>query len=136
MQVLFQYPPLWISFEGSCYKHFRDPRNWTDAKAFCNAIGAQLVKIESADENEFIKREVLPGSGRYWIGLTDAGTENDWKWSDGSKLAGYTHWSLGQLNNTKQDCVVIRKGHDSGIEFGGQWYNSKCHTTRKFICEM
>lgn len=84
------------------------------------------MKIESADENELIKREVWPVNGRYWIGLTDAGTEDDWKWSDASMLAGYTNWSTGQLNNTRQDCAVIRKEHDNGIEYGGQWYDGKC----------
>ncbi|KAJ7370300.1 mannose binding [Desmophyllum pertusum] len=81
--------PSGFAFQGSCYARFTGVKNWDDAKAFCVANGAQLVKIDSSDENDFIKNTFLTDKVAYWIGLTDAETEGVWKWSDGS-VAGYT----------------------------------------------
>ncbi|XP_078374694.1 uncharacterized protein LOC144658198 [Oculina patagonica] len=95
---LFQCPNTWIAFDGACYKLFTDEKDWNSANAFCNTEGAQLVKIETADEHDFIKKVFLIGKVDYWIGLTDAENENDWQWSDGCELTGYTNWRPGQPN--------------------------------------
>ncbi|KAL9963794.1 hypothetical protein ACROYT_G027337 [Oculina patagonica] len=96
------------------------------------ANGAQLVKIESTDENDFIKKEFLALEVNYWIGLTDAETENDWKWSDGSELTGYINWRSGQPNDYQgQDCGVIFKGMFSNSDiYDGEWHDGKCSTVR------
>ncbi|XP_078374843.1 asialoglycoprotein receptor 2-like [Oculina patagonica] len=135
-RVLFQCPPTWSAYEGSCYKLFTDEKDWNSAKAFCNTEGAQLVKIENANENDFIKREFLIGKADYWIGLTDAETENDWEWTEGCKLTGYTNWRAGQPSNkNEQDCVAIRKGNFNGFNSDGEWYDNKCLRAKRFICE-
>ncbi|KAL9963762.1 hypothetical protein ACROYT_G027300 [Oculina patagonica] len=98
------------------YAPFSDEKDWNHANASCKADGAQLVKIESADKNDFIKS--LLGEGYYWIGLTDAETEGDWKWSDGSNFTGYANWISGDPNNyNNEDCVGILKGGG----FDGGW---------------
>ncbi len=95
------------------------------------------MKIETADENDFINGELLSGIVDYWIGLTDEETENYWKWSDGSPLTGYTNWMSGQPNDYKeQDCAAIRKGSFKNGDFDGEWHDDACSTERGFICEM
>ena len=96
------------------------------------------MKIESADENNFINKEFLTDGGDYWIGLTDAETEGDWKWIDGSKLTGYTNWMTGQPNNyNNQNCAIIKKGYSSGTNkyFDGEWHDDRCSFTLSYICE-
>ncbi|KAL9963778.1 hypothetical protein ACROYT_G027318 [Oculina patagonica] len=136
-EVLFQCPPSWIAFEESCYRLFSDKKDWNDAKAFCDASGTQLVKIKSADENDFVNQEFLPDGASYWIGLTDAVTEGDWKWSDGSKLAWYTNWVTGEPNNyNNQDCVAIAKGDFDDKYFDGEWHDAECTKTREYIYQF
>ena len=94
------------------------------------------MKIDSADENDFINKEFLSGGEDYWIGLTDAETENRWKWIDGSKLTGYTNWISGEPNNyNNEDCAEIKKGHFIGKYFDGGWNDDKCSKAERYICE-
>ena len=51
-----------------------------------------LVKIESAEEKDFLRKAFLPASaGTYWIGLNDQMKEGEWIWRDGSLLVNYTN---------------------------------------------
>ena len=101
-----------------------------------------LVKIESADENEFIRSKCLVGNNvDYWIGLTDEDQENKWKWSDGSNLGNYANWGNGpsypQPNGKdNENCVGIRNGTFAGTDlYLAQWHDKRCHQTRGYICE-
>ena len=72
----------------SCYKLFTSNKTWENAKEECEKWNARLVKVESSEENDFIKTEVLPSdeNENYWIGLSDPHKENDWMWTDGTQL--------------------------------------------------
>ncbi|XP_078380544.1 uncharacterized protein LOC144663458 [Oculina patagonica] len=119
---------------GSCYSPFSDEKDWNNANTSCEANGAHLVKIESADENDFIKS--LVGEVDYWIGLTDAETENEFKWSDGSELTGYKNWMSSDPNNyNNQDCVAIVNGNFYGAVYDGEWHDDKCSKAKGYICE-
>ena len=94
------------------------------------------MKIDSADENDFINKEFLSDGEGYWIGLTDAETENRWKWTDGSKLTGYTNWIYGEPNNYyNEDCAAVRKGLFVDKHYDGEWNDYKCSRTEGYICE-
>jgi len=55
------------------------PETWYNARAKCEALGTHLVKIESAEENDFLKSTYLNTSGvAFWIGLTDQMQEGEW----------------------------------------------------------
>lgn len=137
--ALTQCLPSWRAFEGSCYKLFTDVKDQESSKKVCNDNGAHLVTIESAEKQSFIYEEFLVGteSKDYWIGLTDADVENEWKWCDGGKLTVYTNWATGQPNNhnNNQDCVAIRRGHFFDIDYDGEWHDDACTDKKGFICE-
>ena len=131
-------PSPWMAFEGSCYRLFTDQENWNNADSSCKANGALLVKIESAEEDDFISREFLVGEGKSCIGLTDAETEDDWKWSDGSQLTGYTNWMTEQPDNlhNNQHCAEIVKNSDFYSEnYDGEWDDQECSKAKRYICE-
>lgn len=95
-----------------------------------------MIKIETAEENDFINGEFPAGNKEYWIGLTDAEAENVWKWSDGTEQTGYANWFSGQPNNIRnQDCVAMRKGQFAKA-FDGEWLDFDCSHMKRFICEM
>jgi|GEM_PF-1025375 len=87
---------------------------WTDAEAFAVSLGGHLASIADADENEFVRSQVLQFGGvdrRGWIGLNDAASINNYVWSDGSPVT-YTNWNAGEPN------------HAGGIEFYAEMLSS------------
>ncbi|KAL9970563.1 hypothetical protein ACROYT_G022962 [Oculina patagonica] len=128
---------------GSCYKLFTEPETWNNAAAKCKSLGAELVKVESADENDFLIKTFLTASAvTYWIGLTDQVEEGKWMWTDGSLLANYTNWAGNNPNNLggNQNCVHISKGSfqlgDHYIKrFNGEWNDLECYFALGYVCE-
>ena len=137
-RVLLACPSGWKSFQGSCYALSNNDLNWWTAKENCINNSAQLVKIESSGETNFIKTQFLSGTVDYWIGLTDVETEGIWKWSDGSIVSGYTYWGDSQPNNINgnQDCGGIRMGWHYNQYFDAEWHDNKCTLTKGYICEI
>ena len=130
------------SLLGSCYKLFTVPETWDNARSKCESLGAQLVKIESAEENDFLKKTYLSSSGvTYWIGLSDRLVEGEWIWADGSSLGGYTNWHQNPNNlGGNQHCVHIATGpffigeyNFNGYDAG--WNDLECDITLRYICE-
>ena len=123
-----------------CYKMFTSPKTWENAKKECEKRHARLVKVESLEENDFIKTKILPTdtNDEYWIGVSDSASENDWIWTDGTQLGsdGYKNWGDKQPDNRKKkhNCVLmqIRK---SNPDHNGKWHDQRCSKERKFICE-
>uniref|UniRef100_A0A8C6SUG7 C-type lectin domain-containing protein n=1 Tax=Neogobius melanostomus TaxID=47308 RepID=A0A8C6SUG7_9GOBI len=85
-----------------CYNFSSNRLNWTESRDMCQSLSADLVKIESREEQD-----------RFWIGLTDSETEGQWKWTDGSALdQSLTFWNqepdnYDVINPEGEDCVVI-----------------------------
>ena len=129
---------------GSSYALFTAPETWNNAKAKCESLGAQLVKIESAVEDAFLKRNFLSGSSgvAYWIGLSHQEEEGKWKWTDGSLLGIYTNWGKNNPNNYdgNQNCGQIMMGTFTmgGYSFNGYdggWNDFRCDHSLGYICE-
>ena len=95
------------------------------------------MKIETDKENDFIKNEYLNTGGTYWIGLSDIDKEGEWKWTDGTGLAGYKKWKSGQPNNNKgdQDCVAILEGNYNAGYHNAEWNDLKCSRKLGYICK-
>ena len=78
--------------------------SWEKAKEECEMCQAGLGKVESREENDFIRTElqILPThqNGSYWTGISDS---NDWMWTEGTQLDsdGYENWGDNQPDNKK-----------------------------------
>lgn len=131
------------SLSGYCYMLFTKPETWNNAKEKCKTVGAELVKIESAEENDFIKTTFLSSSSVYWIGLNDQVHENEWKWTDGTLLlyGNYSNWGLGNPDNSgNQNCAAIVRGYiwtsrTQKIYYDGKWDDVTCYDSKSFICK-
>ncbi|XP_072543995.1 CD209 antigen-like protein A [Salminus brasiliensis] len=75
----------WTYFRGKCYYVSTDWKTWTASRHACRAKGGDLLIIESEEEKDFIKT-LGTYNEYYWIGLTKAVKEGDWRWLDGTKL--------------------------------------------------
>ena len=132
----------WICNGTSCYKLVKSPAlSWGKAKEECEKCQAGLVKVDSREENDFIKTELLPTDkdGNYWIGLSDSENEGNWMWTDGTQLDsdGYKNWGDKQPKNNNdndEDCVLIRI-RESDPDHYGKWYDRPCSLDKKYICE-
>ena len=121
---------------------FTKEETWSTAQKKCKTLGADLVKIESAEENEFVETTFLApyaSSGvAYWIGLSDQENEGEWKWTDGSLLSGNSNWKVGSPNNSG-DCVWIAMGHlqleSSNYTFDAEWNDWACGALFGYICK-
>lgn len=90
-----------FSYAGSSYELYSDELTWADASAFAASRGGVLWCIGSKAENDavfsrlqaydvmFTATAADGGGARYaWIGASDAASEGDWIWADGT-----TFWS-------------------------------------------
>jgi hypothetical protein len=117
------------------------------AKVTCQARGAgwDLTKIESQAENDFLFPLFSGTASGRWIGATDATTEGNWFWDDGTQfwtggnggvvVAGqFAFWDPGQpTTDATRNCARMRSQSTAG-----QWADTDCGptgTTQPSICE-
>ncbi|XP_036070132.1 C-type lectin domain family 17, member A-like [Oryzias melastigma] len=79
-------PETWMRFGLNCYYKSTEEKNWIDSRSFCQYVGADLVVINSKEEQEFVSK--LNPNKESWIGLFAESSpqtqKSEWKWVDGS----------------------------------------------------
>ncbi|XP_072526153.1 uncharacterized protein [Salminus brasiliensis] len=116
----------------SCYFLFHGRKTWTDSRQHCRQRGADLVVIDSGEEQVFLND--IYGSTEFWIGLSDAEHEGNWRWVDGSPLTEY--WRHGEPNNSgEEDCAVFLSSEDL-VKSLGTWNDIRCSDRRSWVCEL
>jgi hypothetical protein len=118
--------PLAAMHEGHCYIPI-NKRTYTVARDFCVSLGAHLVTITSAGEQEFLK--TFGAAEDRWIGIASADptpdSPSDYAWIT-SEPVSYTHWDMGEPNFSGP-CVRMRNT--------GYWADQGCTNTIYGICE-
>ncbi|KAM4603883.1 C-type lectin domain family 4 member M-like [Polymixia lowei] len=118
----------WVYFSHSLYFVSSDKKTWEDSRQDCLGRNADLVIINSRQEQEFTMRF----GQRYWIGLTDRQTEGTWKWVDGTPMTT-SYWGDGEPNSYEginEDCGEVRF---STLE--KSWNDEPCEHLNVWICE-
>ncbi|XP_023560866.1 CD209 antigen-like protein E isoform X1 [Octodon degus] len=118
----------WKFFQGNCYFLSKSQRNWHDSVTACKEEGAQLVIVESAEEQSFLQ-QISKSKGRTWIGLSDLNKEGVWHWVDGSPLSNSfkKYWNPGEPNSSgEEDCAEYK---------GDGWNDSICSHKKFWICK-
>ncbi|XP_008329233.1 CD209 antigen-like protein D [Cynoglossus semilaevis] len=135
----------WEHHGGKCYHFTKTNLTWNDSRERCTLLGGHLVMIESQEEQRYlvnkVKELMTTDEDKFWIGLTDAETENTWKWVDGSSLSPHLEFWLhnepdnwtGQ-NVEGEDCVRLgEKGATTrNLRY---WTDKSCTVPHKSICE-
>uniref|UniRef100_A0A3B1IIW4 C-type lectin domain-containing protein n=1 Tax=Astyanax mexicanus TaxID=7994 RepID=A0A3B1IIW4_ASTMX len=112
-------------FNTSLYYVSTEWKSWTESRDNCRQRGADLVIINSKEEQEFIKKL---NNNKVWIGLNKS--EGVWKWVDGSELiTGF--WYSGEPSNYRDDCVITGYVSDTNKN----WFQYSCSTPYFGICE-
>uniref|UniRef100_A0A671UAB1 C-type lectin domain-containing protein n=1 Tax=Sparus aurata TaxID=8175 RepID=A0A671UAB1_SPAAU len=128
----------WEQNGPQCYYFSTDELTWEQAREKCRRDGADLVKIESEDEQK-LRDKMTKTEDRFWIGLTDSVTEGTWLWTDGTPLnESLTFWRKGEPDNRTEenadgeDCVRMGTKSGSGLKW---WFDRSCKASQKSICE-
>ncbi|RVE67062.1 hypothetical protein OJAV_G00113620 [Oryzias javanicus] len=80
-------PEGWMRFRNRCYYKSTEKKTWFDSRIFCQDNGADLVTINSKEEQEFVSE--MNQNDESWIGVVSQWSEKSttkWKWVDGSPV--------------------------------------------------
>ncbi|XP_038856249.1 fibronectin-like [Salvelinus namaycush] len=123
-------PEGWRRFGCRCYYLSTEKKTWNESRQDCLERGADLVIINSEEEQTFING--FKSVSYVWIGLTDSVTEGTWKWVDGNPLTTPRYWWSGEPGGgTYQNCGEIYY-----ISSGqGVWRDLGCSFSQEWICE-
>ncbi|CAM4664960.1 unnamed protein product [Lepidochelys kempii] len=130
--VLTKLSSGWRFNGGNLYYFSRETKSWEEAEQFCVSQDSHLSSIVTEAEQKYLVNATW-GTHR-WIGLTDKGTEGNWRWLDGAKYTG-GFWATGQPDNWNQsidrteDCVFL-DSFQSGF-----WNNVSCTFLERWICK-
>nr|MDJ0799559.1 lectin-like protein [Calothrix sp. MO_167.B12] len=115
-----------ITYNGSRYLLTDSTMTWSEAQAYAESLGGNLVTINDAVENQWLKDTFGTTEG-LWIGFSDAETEGTWKWASGevtdwvlgeANTEVYTDWALGQPDDYQgtQDYAVLSHVWDESTD--------------------
>ena len=129
-------PRGWMQHSSYCYYVSSTSLSWQDAQAYCNGLGAELVKITSEEENDFVlalARRDATTRGLVWIGLLWSSTSEDFFWSDLSEPV-YKNWAENRPRNRDDlPCSVMRTNVDTQYP-SGHWNDRECEINQNFQC--
>uniref|UniRef100_UPI0037E8426B CD209 antigen-like protein C n=1 Tax=Semicossyphus pulcher TaxID=241346 RepID=UPI0037E8426B len=117
----------WVRFSRSLYYISSVEKSWQESRDDCRNRGADLVIINSKEEQEFTRGL----KKRLWIGLTDRETEGTWRWVDGTPLTK-SYWASLEPNgaSSDEDCAEIKMYNEET-----SWNDAPCDDRSFWICE-
>src|SRR5690606_10904528 len=125
-----------LELDGHRYFIFKiPPRNWKEAKTFCEKKGGHLAIIDSRREFEALaelRKTVLGERSWAWIGGEMPEGDEDWKWLDGKSLTKQDPWSnMSEFENPHETERFLVFG--PGDVYSG--YHIASRFVTGFICE-
>ncbi|KAK3507559.1 hypothetical protein QTP70_028456 [Hemibagrus guttatus] len=117
----------------SVYNISTEKKSWEESRQDCRKKGADLVIINSREEQEFINENF--GGTEAWIGLTDRDTEGEFKWVDDSPLTTKFWWDREPNDyDNKEDCAIT--GFSKAKSNMSSWADFPCDHPVVGICEI
>jgi hypothetical protein len=103
--------------------------DWHTADAACDALGMDLITLESRLEDRSMQRRlgrIWPYRG-WWMGLNDEASEGTHVWESGVPFS-YSNWAVGEPGGAGEDCAGF-------YPYTGTWYDGDCGRQLGFVCE-
>ncbi len=86
-----------LTYNGNQYVLTNGAKTWEQAQAEAESLGGNLVTINAAAEETWLKQNFGDTEG-FWIGINDIATEGQFVWASGEAVT-YTNWAPGEPNN-------------------------------------
>lgn len=118
-----------VEYNGHTYAVVTEGANWEDARAFCLALGGDLVRLDDREETEFVAdlaREA--GLDRIWLGASDAADEGMWVWPNGDGCL-VVEWTAREPNGGR------RENYAEMFAGSKTWNDVPGNITRGYVCE-
>uniref|UniRef100_A0AAZ1X8Z5 C-type lectin domain-containing protein n=1 Tax=Oreochromis aureus TaxID=47969 RepID=A0AAZ1X8Z5_OREAU len=124
-------PDRWMRFGCSCYFKSTESKTWSDSRRDCQDKGADLVMINSKEEQKFVNE--LNMRGESWVGLRAKNTSSgyEWEWVDGSLLTE-TFWAEGE-KSTNFFSYGVCCDNNANLKQAVEHYEG--YNSNKWICE-
>merc|ERR1712013_123869 len=128
-------PSGWSRYENSCFKFVEVADYWSGAQYYCERNGGNLASIRSREENEFVESLTSRYNSYHWIGGSDAVSEGEWVWSDGSSWV-YQNWLPDKPDGGRnKNCLAIDTMLHVNRPGDGKWRDWSCSQDKLFfIC--
>lgn len=111
-----------VMYNGSEYVLTNSRVSWATAQAQAEALGGNLVTINDADEEAWLRSQ-FGGDQSFWLGINDRASEGNFEWVSGEAV-DYTHWAgNGPDNYYNQDYGVIEWSGAEGSQWQDQYSN-------------
>ncbi|KAF4523641.1 hypothetical protein B566_EDAN010150 [Ephemera danica] len=126
-----------ISLGGTeYYIHTSSKVTWFEAYEICRVNQLKLLSIETAAENNFIKRGIaMRGSiTPFWTSGNDIESEGKWIWRSTGQSITFFNWETNQPENTEgaEHCISIGNWVQNKLPL---WHDASCSYNLFFVCE-
>uniref|UniRef100_A0A3B4U2E1 C-type lectin domain-containing protein n=1 Tax=Seriola dumerili TaxID=41447 RepID=A0A3B4U2E1_SERDU len=121
----------WVYFSDSVYYISSTKKTWQDSRNDCLQKGADLMIINSKEEQDFTRQL----KDFMWIGLTDRETEGTWKWVDGTPMTT-SYWASDEPNNSGPGNIEENCGEMRWHQLENNWNDLPCDDLNFWICEL
>ncbi|CAH3042152.1 unnamed protein product [Pocillopora meandrina] len=132
-------PGNWSHYSGFCYHVSNIPCNQRQARSFCHSLHGDLVKVTSAEENEFVlylARKFARNGKPAWIGLYYHAPSRAYCWTDNS-VPTYTNWAPKEPSGySKEPCAAMYTGLSHLPTWAtGYWNDILCTVKYNTVCK-
>ncbi|XP_037620620.1 CD209 antigen-like protein C [Sebastes umbrosus] len=128
-----QCPAGWTLINCRCYFVSTEVKTWKDSREYCQSKDADLVVINSEEEQKSLYRLKGKSGCTHWIGLYVPTGSTGWKWVDGSALTK-SFWTPGQSSRHPviiEDCVTMCFSYPELAN----WHDYPCSSKQRWLCE-
>jgi len=132
-------PQGYVRKDSSCYKLIPEDKVWKSAQDRCVQDGANLVSIDSRDEQVFIveyiqSQSTLLSDNQVFVGGVKIG--NSWKWVSSGLDVGLIGPSFFandfSVAKPGYDCLAVNLADPAHF---GKWVGQQCLASKPAICE-
>ena len=124
----------------TCYTFVDQGLTWTQARNYCEGLGAHLVSIQTGQDNNNVQGLATPTT--VWTGLSrtvEGAAVGPWTWEEGQGATSnltYINWdetmpcSDADIVDNTGDC-----GECVNMDATGEWFSHNCDDLHSFVCE-
>lgn len=125
-------PAATQTYNGNQYLLFDKNTTWSEADAFCKALGGHLLYTNNEEEQEFITTFIRNGQ-RDWYYIGGQKRNGVWEWENGSK-ADFINWSENAASWTGTNLMMYKSGTCIGLR--NVYYPENNLNRMGFVCEI